>query len=197
MANESDSSRPEFWEVRFLEGKTPWDAGGVPKELNTYLVQPRRGSRVLIPGCGSAYEAVAFHKAGYEVTAIDFSAAAVAAARRTLGPLQEIVHLGDFFLHDFDRQRFDVIYERAFLCSLPRRLWAHYAARVSELLRPDGVLIGLFYFDAKEEGPPFGLRPGEIQDLLKGYFALEVDEPARSSAPIFAAREHWQQWRRL
>jgi len=105
--------------------------------------------------------------------------------------------LGDFFLCDFDQQRFDAIYERAFLCSLPRRLWARYAARVSELLRPDGVLIGLFYFDAKEEGPPFGLRPGEIQDLFRAYFAVEVDEPARSSAPIFAGKERWQQRRRL
>src|SRR6266849_4350964 len=95
MANESDSSKPEFWEVRFLEGRTPWDAGAVPKELDAYLAQPRRGNRVLIPGCGSAYEAVAFQKAGYEVIAMDFSAAAVAAARRTLGPFQEIARVGD------------------------------------------------------------------------------------------------------
>jgi methylase of polypeptide subunit release factors len=69
----------------------------------------------LISGCGFAYEAVAFHNAGYEVIAIDFSAAAVAAARRTLGPLQGIVRLGDFFVYDFGGQTFDVIYERLLL----------------------------------------------------------------------------------
>jgi hypothetical protein len=106
------------------------------------------------------------------------------------------VRQGDFFVYDFGGQTLE-IYERAFLCSLPRRVWARYAARVSELLRPDGVLVGLFYFDIKEEGPPFGLRKGELQDLLKGHFAVEVDQPARSSVPNFAGRERWQQWRRL
>lgn len=197
MATEKDSSRPEFWEIRFSEGRTPWDAGGVPKELETYLAQAPRGGRALIPGCGAAYEAVAFHEAGYEVIAIDFSAAAVAAARRTLGPLQGIARLGDFFLYDFEGNSFDVIYERAFLCSLPRNLWSHYVTRVSELLQPGGVLVGFFFFDSKEGGPPFGLRQGELHDLLQGQFMIEADEQARGSVPIFAGRERWQQWRRL
>ena len=162
MASESDSSRPKFWEIRFLEGLTPWDTGGVPKELEAYLTQAPRGGRALIPGCGTAYEAVALHQAGYDVIALDFSAAAVAAARHTLGPLQEIVRLGDFFLYDFEGHRFDVIYERAFLCSMPRRPWSLYVTRVSELLQPGGVLVGFFYFYAKEEGPPFGLRQIDV-----------------------------------
>ncbi|MBI2348719.1 MAG: SAM-dependent methyltransferase, partial [Deltaproteobacteria bacterium] len=56
----------------------PWDAGGVPHELAGYLAGAPRGGRALIPGCGAAYEAAAFHEAGYEVIAIDFSPAAVA-----------------------------------------------------------------------------------------------------------------------
>lgn len=197
MATEKDSSKPEFWEIRFLEGRIPWDAGGVPKELEAYLAQAPRGGRALIPGCGAAYEVAAFHEAGYEVIAVDFSAAAVAAARRTLGPLQGLARLGDFFLYDFGGNGFDVIYERAFLCSLPRQLWPRYVTRVSELLRPGRLLIGFFFFDSKEGGPPFGLQHEELHDLLRGRFALEADAEVSGSVPVFAGRERWQQWRRL
>jgi SAM-dependent methyltransferase len=152
---------------------------------------------VLIPGCGAGYEVAAFHEAGYEVIAIDFSPAAVSAAARALGPLQGTVRLGDFFQYDFGNIRFDVIYERAFLCSLPRRLRPDYCARVFELLRPGGLLIGFFFYDTNESGPPFGLRQGELHDLLQDRFVLEADDQACSSVPVFTGRERWQEWRRL
>ena len=175
----------------------PWDAGGVSHELANYLAGASGGGRVLIPGCGAAYEVAAFHEAGYEVIAIDFSPAAVSAAARALGPLQRTVRLGDFFQYDFGMIRFDIIYERAFLCSLPRRLRLAYCARVSELLRPGGLLIGFFFYDASEGGPPFSLSQGELDDLLKGRFVLEAEGQPRSSVSIFAGRERWQMWRRL
>ena len=175
----------------------PWDAGGVPHELAKYLAGASGGGRALIPGCGAAYEVAAFHEAGHEVIAIDFSPAAVAAAARALGPLQGTARLGDFFQYDFGNIRFDIIYERAFLCSLPRRFWPGYCARVSELLRPGGLLIGFFFYDASESGPPFGLQQGELDDLLKGRFVLATDDQPRNSVPVFAGKERWQVWRRL
>ena len=175
----------------------PWDAGGVPRELAKYLAGASGGGRVLIPGCGAAYEVAAFHEAGYEVIAIDFSPTAVSAAARALGPLQRLVRLGDFFQYDFGISRFDVIYERAFLCSLPRRLRPDYCARVSELLRPGGLLIGFFFYDTNESGPPFGLGEGELEDLLKGRFVLEAEEKTSSPIPVFAGKERWQIRRRL
>jgi SAM-dependent methyltransferase len=193
----NDPSAPEFWDVRFREGKTPWDAGGVPRELAGYLAGASGGGRVLIPGCGAAYEVAAFHEAGYEAVAIDFSPEAVSAAARLLGPLRQAVRLGDFFQFDFGGILFDIIYERAFLCSLPRRSRPAYCARVSELLRPGGLLIGFFFYDKNESGPPFGLREGELDDLLKGKFALEAEEKTSSPVPVFAGKERWQIWRRL
>ena len=194
MAN--DPSTPGFWDLRFREGRTPWDAGGVPEELAKYLTGDSTKGRVLIPGCGAAYEAAALHESGYDVVAIDFSPEAVTAAIRTLGPLQGIVRLGDFFQHDFGGTAFDVIYERAFLCSLPRHLRTRYAVRVSELLHPGGVLIGFFFFDANDSGPPFGLDRGELRELLQGRFVLEADEQPCNSLPVFAGKERWQKWRR-
>ena len=193
----NDPSTPEFWDVRFRAGRTPWDAGGVPGELAKYVAADLKKGRVLIPGCGAAYEAAAFHAFGYDVVAIDFSAEAVTAAIRTLGPLQGIVRLGDFFQFDIGGAAFDVIYERAFLCSLPRNLRPRYAARVSELLHPGGLLIGFFFFGTNVSGPPFGLERGELSELLQGRFALEADKRPRNSLAVFAGKERWQQWRRL
>ena len=195
MAN--DPSTPGFWDLRFREGRTPWDAGGVPGELAKYVAEDLKKGRVLIPGCGAAYEAAALHESGYEVVAIDFSPEAVTAAIQTLGPLQGVVCLGDFFEHELGGGAFDVIYERAFLCSLPRRLRRRYAARIWELLRPGGVLIGFFYFDMNESGPPFGLERRELNELLQDRFVLEVDEQPCNSIPVFAGKERWQKWRRL
>src|SRR3989454_12029107 len=160
-----DAAKPEFWEKRFREGFTPWDAGKIPAALEQFLKTEPRGQRVLIPGCGSGYEVRAFAEAGFETLAIDFAPAAVERAQRTLGSLAHLIRLADFFESDFTPP-FDLVYERAFLCALPRRLWPSYARRLFELLRPEGRLAGFFYFDDGERGPPFGLKTGELETLL-------------------------------
>ncbi len=191
-----DAARPEFWEKRFRENFTPWDAGRVPAALEQFLKTEPRGQRVLIPGCGSGYEARAFAGAGHEVVGIDFAQAAVERAQRTLGPLSHLVRLADFF--DFDSGGlFDVVYERAFLCALPRRQWARYAPRIADLLRPEGRLAGFFYFDDGERGPPFGLKAGELDALLGERFDRVSDAAVSDSIPIFAGKERWQVWSRM
>ena len=72
-----DAAKPEFWEKRFRENFTPWDAGRVPSDLERFLRSEPRGRRVLIPGCGSGYEVRAFAEAGHDVIAVDFAPAAV------------------------------------------------------------------------------------------------------------------------
>jgi SAM-dependent methyltransferase len=188
-----DAARPDFWEKRFCEGFTPWDAGGVPAALKAFLKAKPRGRRVLIPGCGSGYEVRAFAEAGFEVFAIDFAPAAVARARGILGPLASLVRFGDFF--DFDPGGpFDLVYERAFLCALPRRVWPRYAPRVSQLLGPKGRLAGFFFFDDHERGPPFGLKAGELEALLGERFDRIADNAVDDSIPIFSGKERWQVW---
>ena len=73
MGNSYDSNQPDFWTVRYAAGKTPWDFGGVPSALKSFIERSSVPGRVLIPGCGSGYEVQAFHAAGYDASAIDFS----------------------------------------------------------------------------------------------------------------------------
>ena len=188
-----DAAQPEFWEKRFRDNFTPWDAGRVPAALEQFLRTEPREQRVLIPGCGSGYEVRAFAEAGFETLAIDFAPAAVERAQRTIGPLAHLVRLLDFFEFDFGRP-FDLVYERAFLCALPRRIWPRYAPRVAELLRPGGRLAGFFFFDEGERGPPFGLKAAELETLLGEHFDRIADFAVGDSIPIFTGKERWQVW---
>jgi SAM-dependent methyltransferase len=189
-----DAAKPEFWEKRFRENFTPWDAGRVPSDLERFLRSEPRGRRVLIPGCGSGYEVRAFAEAGHDVIAVDFAPAAVERAQRILGTLSERVRLADFFEADFG-ESYDLVYERAFLCSLPRPLRPRYVRRALELLSPQGRLAGFFFFDDGERGPPFGLKPGELEALLGEHFEQTSDVSVQDSIPIFAGKERWQIWK--
>jgi hypothetical protein len=168
---------------------TPWDAGGVPPRLVEWLRGRAQPMRVLIPGAGSGYEAALFAGHGHEVVAIDFSDAAVGAAAGR-------VRKADFFA--YPERGFDLVYERAFLCALPRRLWPRWAERVAELVRPGGELAGFFYMDDNERGPPFGTSREGLAALRADAFDLAeaADIPPQQSAPVFKGKEIWQVWRR-
>jgi len=191
-----DSSRPEFWDTRFRDGVTPWDAGGVPQKLAMWLQSKESSLRVLIPGCGTGYEVRLFAERAHDVLAIDFSDAAVEAARKELRQWSRLVERADFF--SFETEPFDLVYERAFLCALPRSLWPAWGRRMAELVRPGGELAGFFYIDDNERGPPFGISRERLKDLLEQGFELSEDQamPAGQSLPVFKGKEIWQVWKR-
>ena len=173
---------------------TPWDAGGVPPKLRQWLEgQPSR--RVLVPGCGTGYEVRLFVERGHDVVGIDFSDAAIEAAQRYLGSLSKRVRRADFFVLG---GTFELVYERAFLCALPRARWPDWARRMAELVRPGGVLAGFFYLDDNERGPPFGVSRPRLKELLEPAFELAEDEgiPPAESILVFRGREIWQVWKR-
>ena len=192
----SDSSRPDFWETRYREGVTPWDAGRVPLKLQQWLIARPDPMRVLVPGCGSGYEVKLFAERGNDVLGIDFSDAALEAARRTLGPLAGRARKADFFA--LEEPPFDLVYERTFLCALPRARWPEWGRRIPALLRAGGLLAGFFFFDDNERGPPFGISQRRLDELIGGAFALEEDEAVapEQSVPVLRGRERWQVWKR-
>ena len=205
----ADPATPEFWNSRFEAAATPWDQGGVPQCLEQYLKQSPDGRAVarahadsarpsvLIPGCGSAHEVRMFADLGWEVSAIDFSSAAVAQAKRVLGAhtsLAGMVRVADFFSAALGKEQFDLVYERAFLCALPRRLWPDWAQQIARVIPVGGRLTGFFFIDETEKGPPFGLGAGELEAMLTPHFTrLQLLDPIDSVA-VFAGKETWQVW---
>ena len=151
---------------------------------------------VLVPGCGSAWDVRLFAEAGWDVLGLDFSAEAVAAARTVLGPHAHRVRQGDVFA-PIPEAPFDVVYERAFLCALPRRMWPEWGAAMARLVGRGGMLAGYFFFGAGDRGPPFPLHAqAELDALLGGSFDCIDDAPVEDSLEVFRGKERWQVWRR-
>lgn len=149
----------------------------------------------MIPGCGEDYRTLnAFHRAGLQVTAIDFSLVAVERMKKALPELGDNIIFGDFFSYDVGVSRFEVVYERTFLCSLPPRLWEDYAKRVSQLLRPHGKFAGFFFYGKESEPPPYPLTESKAAQIFGDRFALVISEPVTESLSIFAGQEKWQEW---
>lgn len=190
-----DSSKADFWETRYDSNVTPWDAGRSPGSIISFVKTLPPGLRVLVPGCGSGYEVALFADAGMDVVAIDFSEGAIRRARATVPNHAGRFLLADFFAFDAG-DGFDLMYERAFLCALPRSLWPGYAARTASILRPGGRIAGFWFFDDNEKGPPFGISLAALDGLLGPAFARTEDRPETESIPVFQGKERWQVWQK-
>ena len=192
---EQRPEHPDFWNKRFNEGVTPWEAGRAPALLKAFAAQHPDGMATLIPGCGSAHDAAWLAAQGWPVTALDFSPTAIEQAGAVLGTAAVDLRCADFFNFPPERS-YQLIYERAFLCALPRKLWADWARRVAALLPAGGYLAGFFFICNQPKGPPFGISREEIEALLGPNFNRHEDLPVDDSIPVFAGRERWQVWRR-
>ena len=192
-----DPAEAGFWDLRYQADFIPWDAGRAPSNLRDFVAAAPAPRSVLVPGCGSGWDVRLLAEAGWEVLGLDFSAAAVATAHLVLGPHGGRIREGDVFAL-IPEAPFDVVYERAFLCALPRRMWTAWAGRMGELVRPGGELAGFFFFGDAERGPPFPLATQAMLDgLLDRAFELEEDAMVTDSIEVFAGRERWQRWRRI
>jgi SAM-dependent methyltransferase len=190
-----DPNTPGFWDERFERGFTPWDRGGVPQALRDFVGRSDKPLTTLIPGCGTAYELAFLSERGWDATAIDFSPAAVARAKAGIGQWAQRVVEADFF--EFAPAKpLELVYERAFLCALPRAMWPKVAARWAELLAPGTRLAGFFFFDDAVKGPPFGIERSVLDGLLMPYFECIEDEEVSDSIPVFAGKERWMVWQR-
>jgi SAM-dependent methyltransferase len=189
-----DPLDPAFWDERFAQRFTPWDRGGTPGQLRAFIdASPPRTA--LIPGCGTGYELAAFCDAGWDATAIDFAPVAVASAQAAAGPWHARVVAADFFVWTPARP-LGLIYERAFLCAMPRAMWAQVAARWAALLPPGALLAGYFFFDDVIKGPPFGIDRATLDGLLLPCFDCVEEAAVTDSIPVFQGKERWMIWRR-
>ncbi|CAB3757990.1 methyltransferase domain-containing protein [Paraburkholderia humisilvae] len=189
-----DPNAADFWDERFAQGFTPWDQAGVPAAFASFAAR-HTPVPVLIPGCGSAWEARWLAERGWPVRAIDFAPRAVERARAQMGPHAAAVEQADFFAYQ-PPVTSGWIYERAFLCALPLARRDDYARRMALLLHEGGWLAGFFFIAATEKGPPFAIERAELDALLAPSFELIEDEPVADSIEVFAGRERWLTWRR-
>jgi SAM-dependent methyltransferase len=184
----------EFWDSRYRAGEARWETTQMPGQLARWIgAHPAEGGTVLIPGCGSGREISAFAEAGWNVTAIDFSPAAIALARRNLAGAAARLILADFFAHPFATGAFDVIYERTFLTAISPARWPACAERYGALLKTGGSVVGYGYYGSEPEPPPFLQAPDQPPVFARG-FVLAEDALSPDAIPFLAGKERWQVW---
>lgn len=179
-----------YWQKRYEANQTAWDAGAITPPLKNYFDQLLDKSlRILIPGCGNAYEAEYLYTTGFgQVYLADVAPAPLQhfAARVPDFPKDHLL-LQDFFSL---QGTYDLIVEQTFFCALQPELRAAYAAKCAELLAPGGKLMGLLFDTTfQHEGPPFGGTRAEYRSYFAPYFNFLYFETAYNSIKPRQGRE--------
>lgn len=171
----------DYWNNRYEKQQMSWDLKAVSPSLKAYIDQLMdKNLSILIPGCGSGYEAEYLVKQGFQnVTMIDF---APLAAERVKGVLSDFQHIniicGDFFTHIGE---YDLILEQTFFCAINPSLRPKYVQKMSKLLKPSGTLVGLLFNVQFPNNPPFGGDKEEYEKLFSEQFSIQILEPCYNS----------------
>jgi methyl halide transferase len=171
----------EFWDGLYRSGKTPWDLGKPSPPLVTFLKSPyaSQPGRIAVLGCGNGHECLLFAKAGFEVTGVDFSPVAV---QSTTNKLHEAGLLGTkgyllerdlFNMHEYD-QYYDYVLEHCTFCAIDPSRRRSYAWTISDLLKPGGKFIALWWLIDKKGGPPYAVHKDDIFDVFDKLFNIEI-----------------------
>ncbi len=178
------SFEEDFWTEKYQQENLGWDIGYASTPLKTYFDQLRkRDLKILIPGCGNAYEAKYLLETGFtDIHILDISQFLVDQLKAQFYPEYKeklAIYCEDFFEHS---GQYDLIVEQTFFCSLKPTFRKDYARKMYELLKNKGRLVGvLFTFPLTNEGPPFGGSIEEYQNYFQPYFNILTFEPCKNS----------------
>ena len=184
------SFNKNYWNQKYINDDTHWDIGYPSTPLKNYIDQlANKNLRVLIPGCGNAYEADYLVSKGFKnVFLIDWSDVALKNFKETRRNFPDDRLLcGDFFEHS---GKYDLIIEQTFFCAIDPAERSRYANKMYEFLNEKGKLVGLL-FDAKlnDDKPPFGGSREEYVQYFLPYFEFKVFDRAYNSIPPREGRE--------
>jgi thiopurine S-methyltransferase len=193
-----NKSEENYWSLRYDEGRTGWDIGTPSTPLKNYLDQLTNESiKILIPGAGNAYEAEYAWNMGFKnVHILDIAQKPLQAFKQRNSAFPEAqLHHGDFFTF---KGAYDLILEQTFFCSfLPTKENRRaYAQKMSELLVPGGLLVGVLFnlpLIANSDKRPFGGTKQEYEDYFKPLFSNVEIEDCYNSIPPRAGNEFFIQ----
>jgi SAM-dependent methyltransferase len=182
-------STVEFWEGLYAAGGDGWELGGPAPPLVDFVrtTPPPRG-RVAVVGCGRGHDARFLAAHGYDVTAFDFSPAALTAARALArrDHVRVAFEQRDIFSLPLDHAHaFDGVWEYTCYCAIDPRRRREYVDVMRAIIRPGGWLLGCFFpLRAPTPGPPFKVSPAELRRGLRPAFRIErAFVPLRSVRP--------------
>jgi len=172
------------WQQRYETNDTPWEKGAPHPGLVEFLKKSPVRGRVLVPGCGTGHDVRALAATADEVVGVDIAPGAIAAAKQHPEVGGERFLVADLFaLPAGMRGAFDWVFEHTCFCAIDPAQRGNYVRAVASALVPGGHLLAIFFLnpdmDPGEQGPPFGVTPGELAELFgEGFELLGEWEPA-------------------
>jgi methyl halide transferase len=186
MSEESKDYKREDWQRHYDENDMGWDLGQVaPPFVRLWEEGQLPMGKVLIPGCGRGHEVLFLAENGFEVTGVDYSDGAVTYLRNALKErnLKGQILQQDFFsLNSSHDELYDLIIEQTFFCAISPQYRQDYVSNVSRILKPGGILVGLFYHTDKEGGPPYNTTREDLETHFSEKFKIIKLEKETSSA---------------
>ena len=173
-----------YWTKRYQNGQTGWDIGHESTPLKEFIDGlDDLSMKILIPGCGNAYEAQYLWQKGFtQVYLMDLSPMPLKnfAEQFPEFPEDQLI-CGDFFEHD---GAYDLILEQTFFCALDPSLRDSYVKQMHQLLAPEGHLVGLLFdFPLSEKGPPFGGNMEEYEERFSLFSSKKIESCTNSIGP--------------
>lgn len=171
-----------YWDKRWQEAATGWDIGHAAPAIVEYMQTVKdKDIKILIPGCGNAYEAEALVQLGFsDITLLDISETLVHQLKEKYRDCAAISVLqGDFFSHE---AQYDLIIEQTFFCALNPALRQAYTVKTASLLKENGQIAGVLFSRTFEQaGPPFGGTTEEYKDYFGTLFEIKKMEACYNS----------------
>ena len=180
------------WESCYVKGEMPWNKDAPSPPLVEWVCAARPRGRTLVPGCGLGHDVVMLATSGVDAMGLDISTRAVDMARLAYPAHADRFFHGDLFAPPADWPgSFDLVVEHTCLSGMPPDLRPAYAQAVGNLLRPGGLLVGVWYvnpdMEPGEPGPPWALPVEELGAMFAepAWEILEDYVPV----PAFPGRE--------
>lgn len=194
----STIDQPDFWEPHYKYDQAPWDIGQPAPALREWLrLHPDARGRVAVLGCGRGHDAIALAEHGFDVVAVDFAPTAIAELQQKADKKLLKMHFEqrDIFslLPDY-AGAFDYVFEHTCFCAIDPMKRTAYVELVHQLLKPDGCLVGVFFTHGESGGPPFDVRPIEIQRLFESRFVINTLGPTTHSISERQGKEHFAEF---
>jgi len=188
------------WNQHYLDGHTPWDKGEAAPALKEVIRDSEvpLGSEFLVPGCGYGHDVGEMVTAGYQATGMDISESAVAGAKLAHKDTAAVFEYGDLFDPALaEKKRYDAVWEHTCFCAISPEQRDDYVDAVYRLLKPGGLLVGVFFaFGDDEEGPPFKTNIETLHGLFEKRFTLEWERKPERFFPTREGQEWLMCWRR-
>jgi SAM-dependent methyltransferase len=176
--------RRAFFDGLYDSGdRIPWDRDGAPQQMLADWAQAQgitgSGRRAVVVGCGLGGDAEYLARLGFRTVGFDFSAPAIAAARRLHpgSPVEYVV--ADLLATPLGP--YDLVVESLTVQSLPRSIRPQVVGAVRALVAPGGTLLVISaQHGVRAEAPtgPWPLSRAEVESFAgDGFTQVRLEQP--------------------